>query len=135
MNDENTNWKVLARELTGWQLMERIDSGDDIALLPVGCMELHGPQMPLGTDTYIAEAVCQMAAQRMKGTVFDTIGYSWPGMTKYSFPTISMTMDMETCYIRMVCEQLLRIGLSRIYVVQFHGPGLATSYTSTVTYP
>ncbi len=118
-------WKTLARELTGWDLMRRIKNGHDIALLPVGSMEMHGPQSPLGTDTYIAEAVCRMAAIEMKGTVFDTISYTWSGMTKYSFPTVSMSMNMETNYTRMVCDELARIGLKRIYVVQFHGPGIA----------
>ena len=125
MTNESTNWMVLARELTGWQLMERIKAGHDIALVPVGSVELHGPQLPLGTDTYVAEAVCQLAAATMKGTVLDTVSYTWPGMTKYSVPTVSMTMNMETDYVRMVCDQLLRIGLRRIYVVQFHGPGIA----------
>lgn len=118
------DWKVLARELTGWELMQRVENGHDIAILPVGSMEMHGPQLPIGTDTYIAEAVSQIAATKMNGTVFDTVSYTWPGMTKYSFPTISMTMDIETNYVRMICEQLLRIGFKRLYVIQFHGPGI-----------
>ena len=122
---EKPTWKVLARELTGWELMRRVKDGHDIALLPVGSVEMHGPQLPLGCDTYIAEAVCHLAATEMQGTVFDTVSYTWPGMTKYSKPTVSMTMDMETRYTRMVCDQLARNGLRRIYVVQFHGPGIA----------
>jgi hypothetical protein len=122
---EEAKWKALARELTGWEVMQRIEAGHDVALLPVGSMELHGPQLPLGTDTVAAEAACRMAAPAMKGTVFDTVTYSWPGCTKYSKPTISMTMDAETSYTRMVCDQLARVGFRRIYVVQFHGPGIA----------
>lgn len=127
MSANETEWKVLARELTGWEVMKRIEAGDDAALLPVGSMEMHGPELPLGTDTYVAEAACRLAAPLMRGTVFDTITYTWPGMTKYSMPTISMTMDMETSYVRMVCDQLLRIGFRRLYVVQWHGPGIALS--------
>ena len=122
---ENAEWKAPARELTGWELMRRVRDGHDIALLPVGSMEMHGPQLPLGCDTYIAEAVCRLAAPQMRATVFDTISYTWPGMTKYSSPTISMTMDMETRYTRMVCDELARNGFRRLYVVQFHGPGIA----------
>jgi len=114
----------MARDLTGPEVMDRVHSGDDIAILPVGSMEMHGPQLPLGTDTVVAEAVCRMAAPAMHGTVFDTISYTWPGGTKYSVPTVSMTMDMETRYTRMVCDQLLRCGFHRIYLVQLHGPGI-----------
>ena len=122
---DSADWRARARELTGWELMRRVKAGHDIALLPVGSVEMHGPQLPLGCDTYIAEAVCRMAAAEMKATLFDTISYTWPGMTKYSKPTISMTMDMETRYTRMVCDELARNGFRRIYVVQFHGPGIA----------
>ena len=122
---KKTDWPCLARNLTGTEVMARIHAGDDIALLPVGSMEMHGPQLPLGTDTIVAEALCRMAAPAMRGTIFDTVTYSWPGCTKYSVPTISMTMDMETRYTRMVCDQLMRCGFRRIYVVQLHGPGHA----------
>ena len=122
---QSGGWKPLARELTAWELLRRIKEGQDIALLPVGSVEMHGPQQPLGTDSFIAEAVARLAAVEMKGTVFDTISYTWPGCTKYSRPTISMTMDIETRYTRMVCDELRRNGFGRIYVLQWHGPGIA----------
>ena len=125
MTTKQSDWKVLARELTGWEVMARLSAGQDIALLPVGSTELHGPQLPLGTDTYIAEALCHLAARRMKGTVFDTVSYTWSGMTRYSRPTVSLPMDAETRYVKAVCGELARVGFKRLYVVQIHGPGIA----------
>ncbi len=119
------NWTIYARDLIGYQLLERIEAGDDIALLPVGSTELHGPQLPLGTDSFIAQAVCELAARELRATVFDPVNYSWPGMTKYSRPTISLTMQLEYDFIRAIVEQLQRTGFRRIGIVQFHGPGIA----------
>lgn len=117
-------WISRARDLIGLELLERIAAGDDVALLPVGSTELHGPQLPLGTDSFIAEAVCELAAAPLRATVFDPIGYSWPGMTRYSRPTISLSMEVEYTIVRAVVEQLYRIGFRRIAIVQFHGPGI-----------
>lgn len=122
---KENRWITRARDLIGSTLLQRIENGDDIALLPVGSTELHGPQLPLGTDSFIAEAVCELAARQLHGTVFDTIGYSWPGMTRYSRPTISLSMELESNMVRAVLDQLRRIGFRRIAVVQFHGPGIA----------
>ena len=52
---QTDDWQPLARNLTGWELMGRIETGHDTALLPVGSMEMHGPQLPLGTDTFVAK--------------------------------------------------------------------------------
>ena len=30
------------------------------ALLPIGVMEIHGPHLPIGTDAYIASALCRL---------------------------------------------------------------------------
>jgi hypothetical protein len=116
--------KVLAREMTGWEVMQRIKDGNDIAIVPVGCMEMHSPQQPLGTDTFIAEAVAHLVARKVTGTVFDTIAYAWPMSTEHSFPTIGISAEMEKKCVRVVCDQLSRVGFKRIYVLQWHGPGL-----------
>ena len=39
-------------------------SDAELALLPVGSTEQHGPHAPLGTDTLNAEAVAEAAADR-----------------------------------------------------------------------
>jgi creatinine amidohydrolase len=50
-------------ELTSRQLADRVaDDPNCVALVPVGATEQHGPHLPVGTDTIVAEAVADAAA-------------------------------------------------------------------------
>jgi creatinine amidohydrolase len=50
-------------ELTSTQLAQRVAADPDcVALIPVGATEQHGPHLPVGTDTIIAEALADAAA-------------------------------------------------------------------------
>ncbi len=46
------------RDLTRWE-MEKVDKEETIVLIPLGALEQHGSQAPLGTDAIIAEAMCK----------------------------------------------------------------------------
>ncbi len=35
-----------------------------VALLPVGCVEMHGPHLPTGTDAIQAEGIAELIAAR-----------------------------------------------------------------------
>ena len=56
------------RDLTRWE-MEQIDKEETIVLIPLGALEQHGSQAPLGTDDIIAEAMTKeiQKAWRKKG--------------------------------------------------------------------
>jgi len=51
--------------------LDRLSSpevGDGVLLVPVGSCEQHGPHLPLGTDTLIAERVTGALARRLAGS-------------------------------------------------------------------
>src|SRR6056297_1842255 len=50
-----------------WPDAEAVDT--DLALVPVGSTEQHGPHAPLATDTIAAEAVAVAGADRYDGAV------------------------------------------------------------------
>ena len=55
------------RHLSYRELSEQLRSGPSLALLPVGCFEQHGPELPLDTDNLIATE----AARRVLEHAFD----------------------------------------------------------------
>ena len=54
------------RDLTRWE-MEQVDRENTIVLIPLGALEQHGNQAPLGTDDIIAEAMSQERRWRQRG--------------------------------------------------------------------
>lgn len=53
------------RDLTRLE-MEAVDKKETIVLIPVGALEQHGNQAPLGTDDIIAEAMCDYLTEALE---------------------------------------------------------------------
>ena len=50
-------------------------SGLDVAILPVGATEGHGPHLPLKTDTVQAEVVAKRMAERLNAFLLPGIAF------------------------------------------------------------
>lgn len=55
------NW----RDLSFTALDGALAQGPVVAILPLGAVEAHGPHLPVGTDTWIAEAMAREGAERL----------------------------------------------------------------------
>ena len=51
---------------TSPELEEAIQK-DAVVLVPIGQVEEHGPHLPVGTDTYIAQDVARQVAEKLQG--------------------------------------------------------------------
>jgi creatinine amidohydrolase len=115
---------------TSPEIAEAIDK-DAIVLLPVGQVEQHGPHLPVGTDTYIAEAVARHVAASLQGEIpvlvmpaiwstfsVEAVG-NWPGLIKVRTRVV---MDL----VHDVVASLLRMGFHKIVLMNGHGnnPGI-----------
>ena len=58
---------VLYTELAPQEFLERLNACP-VAYLPLGTLEWHGPQLPLGTDLLEGQALFALAAQRLSGS-------------------------------------------------------------------
>ena len=59
------------RDLTRWE-MEQVDRENTIVLIPLGALEQHGNQAPLGTDDIIAEAMSQEIKKALGDMYYST---------------------------------------------------------------
>lgn len=98
-------------------------SGADVALLPVGSTEQHGPHAPLATDTLNAESVADAAADAYEDDV--VVAPSIPvGVSeehRQFTGTLWVSPDTFRDYVREVAASLASHGWDRIIVVNGHG--------------
>ncbi len=99
---------------------EEMKGKTDLAIIPVGAIEIYGPHLPLGTDSIVAEKIAQLVASRVKCflTPLIPIGYSL-GLMEYS-GTLTVQPQTLECYLREVCESLIYWGIQRILFLNTH---------------
>jgi len=95
----------------------------DLAVLPVGSTEQHGPHAPLGTDAIIAEAVADAAVEVYPGEVVVapsiTVGIS---EEHRAFPgTLWVGEDTFRATVRETVASLAHHGWDRVVIVNGHG--------------
>jgi len=89
-------------------------------LLPIGSTEQHGLHLPLGTDSLIAEAVCDELASRKRMAVCPTLTLGFSG-EHADFPaTIDLGMNV---FLALVEKTVACLGrwFKYIYILNFHG--------------
>lgn len=116
------------RDLTRLE-MEQVDKENTIVLIPVGALEQHGNQAPLGTDDIIAEAMVEYL-----GRALEEAGE--PDFPMLVFPVIpvglstehrnfcgSITLRPDTYYHLLydICVSLAHHGFKKIAFLICHG--------------
>jgi creatinine amidohydrolase len=99
------------------------DAEADVALLPVGSTEQHGPHAPLGTDTLAAEAVAARGAEAYDGeaVVAPAVPVGVSEEHRHFAGTLWVSPDTFRAYVRETVESLAHHGWNRVVVINGHG--------------
>ena len=90
----------------------------EVALLPTGSTEQHGPHLPLGTDTITAEAV----ARGIDGAVVcPTVAVGVSAHHMQFHGTLSVSPETFEAYVTEIVESLAAHGVRRVVAVNGHG--------------
>jgi creatinine amidohydrolase/Fe(II)-dependent formamide hydrolase-like protein len=109
-------------ELTTPEVESYLSRGGNIALLPVGCTEMHGPHQPVGCDTLMAKAFALRLAEKLDGLVLPEINYSWTGATDNFVGTMSIAPELSQAVVEAVAVKAIKSGFTRFALVSMHGP-------------
>ena len=95
----------------------------DLAVVPVGSTEQHGPHGPLGTDTLTARAVADAGVEAFDGRVVVTpaIPVGVAEEHRQFTGTLWVSPDTLRAYVRDVVESLASHGFDRVVLVNGHG--------------
>ncbi|WP_122087984.1 creatininase family protein [Halalkalicoccus subterraneus] len=99
------------------------DAETDLALLPVGSTEQHGPHAPLGTDVETAKAVAEAASEAYDGeaVVAPAIPVSIAEEHRHFSGTLWVSPDTFRSYVRETVASLAFHGWDRVILVNGHG--------------
>ncbi|MGH3666015.1 MAG: creatininase family protein [Egibacteraceae bacterium] len=91
-----------------------------VAVLPFGSIEQHGPHLPNGTDTIVAELVAKEVAQRLDALYVPFCPYGITPIHAGHPGTISLSRGSFELLVRDVCRELIRMGVNRFVFVNWH---------------
>jgi len=120
--------KIVFLKDMSWPEVEQRLKETDIALLPVGQIEQHGPHLPLDIDNYtstgIAERVAYETFDNVKPVVAPTIPFGYSDLPAFNrYPgTITLEPDILIGVYRDVALSLVKMGFKKIIFINGHGP-------------
>ncbi|MDH5481436.1 MAG: creatininase family protein [Candidatus Bathyarchaeota archaeon] len=107
-----------------WAEAKEYFAKNDIAILPVGSNEQHGPQNPLGTDHLIAKAIAEETAKRIGILCLQVIPFGVSSHHKQFWGTIHVSPETLKNYVKEVCLALNYYGVRKVVIVNGHGGNL-----------
>ncbi len=105
-----------------WTELDAHIRRNGLAILVSGSVECHGPHLPMGTDTLIAEAVALGVARQCDGVIFPPFEYTYSGGTTVFPGTVSIAGQAQQTIARAVLLKLIHDGYRKILHIQWHAP-------------
>ena len=106
-----------------WEELAAFPGKEEIKfILPLGAIEEHGYHLPLGTDSFQAVRIAEMAAQKVPGTiVLPAMNYGFCVDTMNYCGTISASAQTICSMVSDIAESLYRHGFRTLVVFNSHG--------------
>jgi len=93
----------------------------DLAIIPVGSMEQHGPHLPLATDFIIADAIARKVGEILNAFVLPCLPFSC-SQEHSDFPgTVWLRPATLAAVLRDIVESLYEHEIRQIAIINQHG--------------
>jgi len=104
-----------------WKEAEEVYGENPMILIPIGAMEPHGLQLPLGTDYIVAQYVAKEAAQKCKNVlVAPTIPYGYCDSVKKVPGAMNIYPDTMKALLSDIIRNLHEHGTNKVIFVNNH---------------
>lgn len=115
-------------EEISWTKSREVLAETDMAILPVGSTEQHGPHSPLGTDSITAETVAEIIGDRTGLPVLPLIPVGVSDHHRQFHGTLWVSQPVFRSYVMDVILSAVSHGVNRVLIVNGHGGNTASLY-------
>jgi creatinine amidohydrolase len=112
---------MLWEDLRCEQFEEAVKISKGVCVVPIGCLEKHGPHSPLGTDTIIATGIATKAAELEPVVVFPTMFFGDKSGAGEFPGTVIFSLETRWHIFRETCNEIHRNGFTKILFLNGHG--------------
>ncbi len=113
--------RVKWEELTAPDFVKAVALSSKTCLLPLGVLEKHGPQLPIGTDLLDARNLAIRGAEKEYAVVFPEYYFSQIFEAKHQPGTIAYSEKLIWSMLEETCDEIARNGFTKILLVNGHG--------------
>lgn len=121
MSNQKFSRTVQLERMTSPELKQARDDAAGVAIIPVGAVEVHGPHLPLGTDSAETYAIGLRAAEAAGVVIVPLL---WYGNSRsfMDFPgTISVRPEVLKDMTKDIALSLLHHGFDKLVILDGHG--------------
>jgi len=93
-----------------------------LVILPVGCLEMHGPEIPLGCDAFHAWAQAILLAEVWQALVLPPVYFTFPGASGPWPGTVDISLSASEEYLTEIVLSLIKGNFKQIVLCGTHGP-------------
>ena len=110
---------MIIRDQFDPDLRKLIKKKKQIAIVPIGSIEQHGPHLPISTDSDIVTEISLQLSDKINGVLLPTINY---GISDEHFPFFNLSVKKSTLSKMLddICGSLIKNGISRILIINGH---------------
>jgi creatinine amidohydrolase len=107
--------------ITSERMPQAVKDVQGVCLVPWGCIERHGPHLPVGADTIQADAIATRASQIEPAVVFPALYFGQIAEARQCPGTISLDHDLLLRLLQATLNEISRNGFTKIVIVNHHG--------------
>lgn len=118
---QSTGLRVKWEELSSGDFAKAIHQSQGTCLLPIGILEKHGQQLPLGTDLLNIRYVSVNAAQQEFAVVFPEYYFGQIFEARHEPGTVAYSPSLQLELLQATTDEMARNGCKKIIIANGHG--------------